>query len=72
MLKLATIPGQPINGAETQWPQRYRKVALRQRQLAERTNLPQLKEQLLRSAEKWEFLASSQDADLANRVTEAA
>jgi hypothetical protein len=44
--------------------QRYMQVALGQRLTAEKATLPRVREQLLRSAEKWEFLAHSYDSEL--------
>ena len=43
---------------------RFREIAQRHRVSAEASTLPRVKEQMLRSAEKWEFLANSYDSAL--------
>ena len=43
---------------------RFREIAQRHRVSAESSPLPRVKEQMLRSAEKWEFLANSYDTTL--------
>ena len=43
---------------------RFREIAQRHRVSAEASTLPCVKEQMLRSAEKWEFLANSYDSAL--------
>jgi hypothetical protein len=63
MLKLATIPGQRTRPSAVPSSQRYRNVAQLQRQSAEKATVPGVREQLLRSAEKWEFLANSHEAN---------
>ena len=72
MFKVATNSSQDIDVEDVRWVQCYLKVASRQRQKAQRTTLPKIREQLLRSAEKWEFLASSPDAHIAGYLTETA
>ena len=43
---------------------RYREIAQRHRLSADAAMLPRVKEQMMRSAEKWEFLANSYDSTL--------